>query len=113
MRRLFIALFVVAAFAGSAFAQERQTQTRITKQQLQAIEQAAPVMPLTLQALFAVAADQVVSDGVYVPAELPNILVARRNDDGSISMSCVNSEAAARAFMQQHFKQEPGKPADQ
>lgn len=113
MRRLIIALFVVAAFAGSAFAQESKAQTRITKQQLQAIAEAAPVMPVTLEALFAVAADQVVSDGVFIPAEVPSIVVARKNDDGSLSTSCVNSETAARSFMQQHFRQEPTKPAEQ
>ena len=113
MRRLFITLFVVAAFAGSAFAQEQKAQTRITRKQLDAIAQAAPVMPLTLTALFTVAADQVVSDGVFIPPELPNIVVARKNDDGSISTTCVTSETAARAFTQQHFRQEPGKPAEQ
>jgi hypothetical protein len=113
MRRLFIALFVVAAFAGSAFAQESKAATRITRQELQAIAQAAPVMPLTLTALFAVAADQVVSDGVFIPAEVENIVVARKNGDGSISTSCVTSEAAARAFMQKQFRQEPAKPAEQ
>jgi hypothetical protein len=121
MRRLFIALFVVAAFAGSAFAQaaqrpsiaEQKAQTRITKEKLQAIAEAAPVMPLTLTALFTVAADQIGSNGVFIPADVPNIIVARKNDDGSISTTCVTSEAAARAFMQQHFRQEPSKPAEQ
>src|SRR3954454_17812080 len=110
MRRLSIALFVVVALAGSAFAQDagtQKTQVRITRQQLEAI---APGMPLTLTALFAVAADDDVSAGLSLPAELPNIVFARKNDDASISTTCVTDEAAARTFMQQPFRQEPGKP---
>ena len=113
MRRLFIALIVVAAFAGSAFAQEQRAPARVTKQDVQAIVDAAPVMPLTLTALFAIAGDQFVSYGVFVPAELPNIVVARKNDDGTISTTCVTSETAVRSFMQRQYREEPVKPAEQ
>ena len=112
-KNFLIGLAVLTMTSGSAFAQEHKAQTRITKEKLQAIAEAAPVMPLTLSALFTVAADQIGSDGVFIPADVPNIIVARKNDDGSISTSCVTSEAAARAFMQQHFRQEPSKPAEQ
>ena len=114
MRRLFIVLFVVAAFAGSALAQEstQQVQNQITRKELKALAEAAPVVPLTLEALVA-AADQFVSDGVYIAAVVPNIVVARKNGDGTVSTTCVTSETAAHTFMQQHFQQEPGKPAEQ
>lgn len=113
MRRLFIALIVVAAVAGSAVAQEPAATPRVTKQELQAAVEAAPLMPLTLTALFTIAGDQFVTDGVFIPAAVPNVVVARINDDGSISTSCVTSEVAARAFMERRQRDEPARPAEQ
>jgi len=113
MRRVFIALVVTAAFAGSAFAQEPATASRVTKQEVQAVVEAAPLMPFTLATLFTIAGDQLVSDGVFIPADVPNIVVARINDDGSLSTTCVTSEKAARSFMEQKHRVEPGRPAEQ
>jgi len=113
MRRLFIALFVVAAFAGSAFAEEQKATTRVTKKDLQAMTEAAPFMPLTLSALFAIASEQIVTDGVVIPAEVPNIVFARKNDDGSITTSCVTSIEAGRSFVERRQRDEPSKPAEQ
>src|SRR6185369_404594 len=100
MRRVFIAVVVVAALAGSAVAQEPAAAPRVTKQELQTIVDASPLMPLTLTALFTIAGDQFVSDGVFIPAEVPNIVVARINDDGTISTTCVTSEAGVRSFIE-------------
>jgi hypothetical protein len=113
MRRLFLALVVVAAVAGSAVAQEPTATSRVTKQELQAAVDAAPLMPLTLTALFTIAGDQFVSDGVFTPAEVPNVVVARINDDGTISTTCVTTEIAARAFMERRQRDEPARPAEQ
>ena len=110
MRRLFIALVVVAALAGSAFGQE---QTRTTKKELQSIQQAAPVLPVTLTALFTIAAETTLADGTWIPAEVPNIMVARKNADGTLSTACVTSEENARTFMRQRQqREEPAKPAE-
>jgi hypothetical protein len=113
MRRVFIALVVIAAFAGPAFAQEPAAASRLTKQEVQAVVAAAPLMPFTLATLFTFAGDQFVSDGVFIPAEVPNIVVARINDDGSLSTTCVTTEKAARSFMERKHNSEPAKPAEQ
>src|SRR4051794_36976022 len=114
MRRVFIAAVVVtAAFAGSAFAQEPATASRVTKQEVQAVVEAAPLMPFTLATLFTFAGDPFVSHGVFIPAEVPNIVVARINDDGSLSTACVASEKAARSFMERKYNSDPAKPAEQ
>ena len=112
MRRFFIALAVVSGLAGSAFAQEQPAAVRVTKQELQAVTEAAPLMPLTLAALFQVAGDQFVTDGIWIPAEVPNIMVARKNDDGTISTACVASEKAAKTFLERQQRDEPAKPAE-
>jgi len=105
MRRVFITLLVVAALAGSALAQEPKAAPRVTKQELQ-------VMPLTLATLFTIAGEQFLADGVFIPAEVPNIVVARKNDDGTISTTCVSSETAARAFLERKQRDEPARPAE-
>jgi hypothetical protein len=113
MRRVFIALVVIAAFAGSAFAQEPAATPRVTKREVQAVVEAAPLMPFTLATLFAIAGNQLVSDGVFIPAEESNIVVARINDDGSLSTTCVTTEKAARSFMERKHNLEPATPAGQ
>jgi hypothetical protein len=113
MRRLFIALAVVAALAGSAFAQEQPAARHVTKQELQVVTEAAPLMPLTLAALFKVAGDQFVTDGIWIPAESTNIVVARKNDDGTLSTACVATEKAAKSFMERRQRDEPARPAEQ
>ena len=113
MRRIFIALIVVASLAGSAFAEEQTAANHVTKKELQAVTEAAPLMPLTLATLFQIAGDQFIADGVWVPAELPNIVVARKNDDGTISTTCVTSETAVRTFVERKQRDEPARPAEQ
>ena len=113
MRRLFIALAVVAALAGSAFAQEQPAARHVTKQELQVVTEAAPLMPLTLATLFQIAGDQFIADGIWVPAEMPNIVVARKNDDGTISTTCVTTETAVRTFVERKQRVEPARPAEQ
>jgi hypothetical protein len=113
MRRLFIAVIVIAAVAGSAVAQEPAATPRVTKQELQAAVEAAPLMPLTLSALFTIAGDQILADGVFIPAEVPNIMVAKKNADGSLSTTCVTSETAARIFIERKQRDEPARPAEQ
>jgi hypothetical protein len=113
MRRLSLALLVIAAFAGSAFAQEQKATARVTKKDLQAMSEAAPLMPLTLSALFAIASEQIVTDGVVIPAEVPNIIFARKNEDGTITTTCVSSIEAGRSFVERRQRDEPSKPAEQ
>jgi hypothetical protein len=113
MRRLFIALAVVAALAGSAFAQEQPAAKHVTKQELQAVTEAAPLMPLTLTTLFKVAGDQFIADGIWIPVETTNIVVARKNDDGTLSTACVATEKAAKSFLERKQRDEPGRPAEQ
>ena len=113
MRRLFIVLAAMITLAGSAVAQEQQTAKHVTKQELKAVTEAAPIMPLTLTALFQVAGDQFVTDGVWIPAADPNIVVARKNDDGTVSVGCVVTEAGVKTFMERKQRQEPARPAEQ
>lgn len=113
MRHLFIASAVVAALAGSAFAQEQQTAKHITKQELQTVTEAAPLMPLTLSTILQVAGSQFVTDGVWIPAETPNIIVARKNTDGTLSIGCVASEKGASKFMERKQRDEPARTAEQ
>jgi hypothetical protein len=112
MRRVFIALVVVTAFAGSAIAQEQKA-TRVTKKDVQAVVDAAPLMPLTLATLFTVAGDQLLADGVFIPNEMPNIVVAKKNADGTLSTTCVTSEGAAQKFIERKQQTEPSRPAEQ
>jgi len=110
MRRPFVVLIAVAALAGSAFAEERTAANRLTKEDLAAIADAAPVMPLTLSALFEAASESFVVNGMtFIAPEVPNVIVARKNDDGTISTSCVSSEKAARAFMERSHRDETTK----
>ena len=114
MRRLFLALVVLAAFAGSAFAAERAETLSVTKQELKAIADLAPAVPLTLSAIFA-AADQAAATpstaDVVVPAEV-DMLVLRINDDGTRQIRCLNNEAAARRFLDPAQKIESPRPTE-
>ncbi|GEM_PF-1749536 len=113
MRRVFIALVVVAALAGSAIAQEQTAATRVTKKDVQAVVEAAPLMPLTLATLFTIAGDQFLADGVFIPNQMPNIIVAKINADGTLSTTCVTSEGAAQKFIERKQQTEPSRPAEQ
>ena len=113
MRRLSLALAVVAALAGSAFAQEHPAAKHVTKQELQAVTEAAPLMPLTLTTLFQVAGEQFFVDGIWIPAQTTNIVVARKNDDGTLSTACVATAKAAKSFMERQQRDEPARPAEQ
>lgn len=66
------------------------------------VEMALPSPTMTLKALFATAESAEVidvTDGVAVGMGGMEVLVARINTDGSVVMACVDSEKAARAFL--------------
>ena len=113
MRRFFIAFAAVVALAGSAVAQEQQAAKKVTKQELQAVTEAAPLMPLTLTTLFRVAGDQFVTSGVWIPAEVPHVVIARKNDDGSVSVGCVSTAQSMKTFMERQHRDVPAAPAEQ
>ena len=66
------------------------------------VEVALPSPTLTLKALFAAPASEEVIDvvdGVAVGMGATEVLVARLNTDGTVVTACVDSEKAARAFL--------------
>lgn len=63
---------------------------------------AVPSRVVTLKALFAAEAEEEVievTDGVAVGMGAREVVVARIDTDGRVAMSCVDSEKAARAFI--------------
>jgi hypothetical protein len=96
MRRL-CALVLLMLVCGAVAAQEPLA----PRPPIQALLAASPATPLPLAALFAASA-AITRDrnGESMQAQETDVLVARRNDDGSRSILCVSSEAAARAFLQ-------------
>ncbi|MFL6247482.1 MAG: hypothetical protein ACJ74H_15740 [Thermoanaerobaculia bacterium] len=66
------------------------------------VEAALPAPTITLKALFAKPATEEVidtTDGVAVGVGAFEVVVARINTDGSTATACVDSEEAARAFL--------------
>jgi len=97
--------FVLAADRTAAHAvpaAERADAVVATSQQTPQVEIALPSPALTLKALFATTAQEEVIDavdGVAVGMGAMEVLVARIDTDGRTITSCVDSEKAARAFL--------------
>lgn len=69
---------------------------------IDAAKTAQPSQAVSLKALFATPAEEEVIDaidGVAVGMGAVEVVVARIDTDGSVAMSCVDSEKAARAFI--------------
>jgi hypothetical protein len=98
MKRIVLAAVIVSLVTVGAYpATKAKTKTAKTPT---AAAQSAPKVPLT--ALFpAPAAQPVVSTGGMITMDAPNheVVMARINDDSTRSHACVNTEAAARAFV--------------
>src|SRR5258708_9992465 len=99
-----------AAFAGSPNEKNASDQKSVAQK---TAELQAPILPLTLSAIFArVAQEAKITTGEHGMqiADNPNIevLVARRNADVTISKACVDSEEAARRFFAKQQAATPG-----
>jgi len=109
MRRFTFAMLAATFITVSVTAQEHASGHAVTHQQLDVVAAASPV---TMSALFEVAGDAIVSNGMtFVPA-MNNVLVARKNDDGSITTACVNSERAMRTFLERKQRDEAPRTAE-
>ena len=97
-------LFVaVVALATAPFVQAAEpVVTEDAVQETAQVEAALPSPILTLKALFAAAETEEVIDtidGVAVGMGAMEVVVARIDTDGQVVTACVDSEAAARAFL--------------
>lgn len=96
-------LFAAAvALATAPFVHAADPATYQTAAPADAYEIALPSPVITLKALFAKAASAEVievQDGVAVGMDATEVIVARLNTDGSVVTACVDSEQAARAFL--------------
>ncbi len=109
MRRLILSMLAATSIAGTAMAAETRVAPRITREQLDMI---AAASPLTMSALFEVAGDAIVEKGMtFIPA-MPNVLVAKKNDDGSITTACVTSERGMRSFLERNQRDESPRPSE-
>lgn len=99
---LFVAaVALVVAFAGAPFVHAADAAIDPAATTVEAAPLPAPT--LTLKALFATPASEEVidvMDGVAVGMGATEVLVARLNTDGSVVTACVDSEEAARKFLQ-------------
>jgi hypothetical protein len=94
---LVAAAIVTAPFVYGADAASERNQARAERAQVE-VEKPKTV---TLKAVFeATRQDEVIDavDGVAVGMGAVEVVIARRNTDGKVTMSCVDSEKAARAF---------------
>ena len=94
MKRIVLAAVIVSLVSVGAYpATKAKTKTA------KATTAAAPKVPLT--ALFPAPAAQTVSAGGMITMDAPNheVVMVRINEDSSRSHACVNTEAAARAFL--------------
>ena len=83
-------------------AEETTTQAGNVTPSQDGVSTAGKAPALKLKALFATPAEEEVIDvidGVAVGMGAMEVLVARVNSDGGVFMSCVDSEKAARAFL--------------
>jgi len=98
MKRIVLAAVIVSLVTVGAYpATKAKTKTAKTTA---AAAQSAPKVPLT--AMFpAPAAQEIAGPGGMVSMDAPNheVVMVRINDDSTRSHACVNTEAAARAFL--------------
>ena len=111
-----MSLFVaVVALATAPFVQaaEPVVSDRAVAEMVQ-VEAALPSPTLTLKALFATLdQDEVIDtiDGVAVGMGAFEVVVARINTDGTTATACVDSEKAARAFLDSPIEKVASKKA--
>jgi hypothetical protein len=97
MKRIVLAAVIVSLVTVGAFpATKAKTKTAKTPT---AAAQSAPKVPLA--ALFPAPAQEIAGVGGMVTMDAPNheVVLMRINEDGTRSHACVNTEAAARAFL--------------
>ena len=98
MKRIVLAAVIVSLVTVGAFPATK-AKTKVVKAPT-AAAQSAPKVPLTT--LFpAPAAQEIAGPGGMVTMDAPNheVVMVRINDDSTRSHACVNTEAAARAFL--------------
>ena len=98
MKRIVLAAVIVSLVTVGAFPATK-AKTKVAKAPAVAA-QSAPQVPLT--ALFpAPAAQEIADPGGMITMDAPNheVVMVRINDDSTRSHACVNTEAAARAFL--------------
>ncbi len=109
MRRLILAMLATLALTGTAMAQDAKATPKASRQGLDVIAAASPI---TMSALFEVAGDAIVSHGMtFIPATT-NVLVAKKNDDGTIATACVVSERQMRSFLERNHRDEAARPSE-
>jgi len=94
MKRIVIAAIIVSFVTVGAFP--------ATKAKAKGAKTKAAAQPMPLSALFpAPAAQEIAGPGGMVSMAAPNheVVMVRINDDSTRSHACVNTEAAARAFL--------------
>jgi hypothetical protein len=97
MKRIVLAAVIVSLVTVGAFpATKAKTKTA---KATTAAAQSAPKVPLA--ALFPAPAQEIAGPGGMVTMDAPNheVVMVRINDDSTRSHACVNTEAAARAFL--------------
>jgi len=106
-RQSVVALSFAASLALATFAGAAETKTeadaRAAANQVAAAAKAAAATPITLSQIFAEVADnlEMVTGPhglVITKVTTPEVIVVRREADGTRSAACVNSEKAAREF---------------
>ncbi|HKO01392.1 MAG TPA: hypothetical protein VJ032_06855 [Thermoanaerobaculia bacterium] len=106
-RQSVVALSFAATFALATFAGAAETKTdadaRAAAQQVAAAAKAAAAAPITLNQIFAEVAGNLETVAgphgfVITTVTTPDVVVVRREANGTRSAACVNSEKAAREF---------------
>jgi hypothetical protein len=98
MKRIVIAAVIVSFVSVGAFpaSKSKNEVTAVTRGANQTVSP-----PVPLATLFQAPSQETVAANGMVMMEAPNheVVMVRINDDGSRSHACVNTEAAARAFL--------------
>jgi len=99
MKRIILAAVIVSLVTVGAFpATKAKTKTARTQT---ATAQSAPKVPLAALFPAPAAQQEIAGPGGMVSMDAPNheVVMVRINDDSTRSHACVNTEAAARAFL--------------
>ena len=97
MKRIVLAAVIVSLVTVGAYPATK-AKTKTAKAPT-ATAQSAPKVPLA--AMFPAPAQEIAGPGGMVTMDAPNheVVLMRINEDGTRSHACVNTEAAARAFL--------------